>query len=160
MTAWGCGHFKKEDWRVIGAEMQLGEEVGSWGISAPEGAAELMLGIHAVKTKKASTDVLQMSVGLLQWFDMSFDIVNPCAISMTLGCCKHACIWRCIAAIPETCSTVAMQPGCRGHVFPTRASCTQVAQSGIQLCKGLLQRLLLCRITDSSLGAAGIYAPN
>ena len=66
MTAWGCGHLKKEDWRVMGAEMQLGEEVGSWGFSAPAGTVDLMLDIHAVKKKPASADVLQMSVGLLQ----------------------------------------------------------------------------------------------
>ena len=48
-TAWGCGLLKKEDWRVMVAETQLGKEAGSWGFSAPEDTAGLILGTHVAK---------------------------------------------------------------------------------------------------------------
>lgn len=36
MMGWGCGLLLKEDWRVMGAETQLGKGAGVWGLLHPE----------------------------------------------------------------------------------------------------------------------------
>ena len=77
MTQCGCGSPKKEGWRVMGAETQLGKEMGGWGDSDPEDTARPVA--YTAKNRLQLMQCRYVTGPGCSEFDISFKGECPCA---------------------------------------------------------------------------------